>query len=440
LGIFGRIKRFTNLSLNDPKAWDEPSWALRGALSLSGEHVDEYTALTSSPIYNAVTLIAGTVSTLPLHLLSKKGNTTTIQESLSAHAVLYRQANEYMTAQILREVMMGHILLWGNGYAEIVRDGYGNVVALWPITPNRVKIKWKDDAIVYEIRMDKGEDLLLSRDKVLHIPGPGFDGMQGYSVISLARRGIGLTMALETFGSKYFGEGTHPGVVVEHPGKLSSEAHANLKGSLTEAHSGLGKAHRLMLLEEGMKLQNISIQPEDSQFLQTRQFQIPEIARWFNLPPHKLKDLTRSSFSNIESEQISFVTDSILPWLIRLESNYNIQLLNKNEQRRLFYRHNVDGLLRGSARERGEFYRLLWNVGAININEIREKENMDPIEGGNEYFVPMNMVPLSRALEEPKEPKQIPFQPEPVEGNGNGKAIITGGRHDSPAISTKTNA
>ena len=440
MGIFGKIRRFLNLRLNDPKAWEEPLWALRGSLSLSGEHVDEYNALTLSPIWDAVLLIAGTISTLPLHLLSKKGGTTTIQESMSAHAVLYRQANEYMTAQVLREVMMGHVLLWGNGYAEIVRDGYGNVVALWPITPNRVKIKWKDDSLVYEIQMGKGEDLLLNRDKVLHIPGPGFDGIQGYSVISLARRGIGLTMALESFGSKYFGEGTHPGVVVEHPGKLSSEGHANLKSSLTEAHSGLGNAHRLMLLEEGMKLQNISIPPEDSQFLQSRQFQIPEIARWFNLPPHKLKDLSKSSFNNIEAEQISFVTDSILPWLIRLESNYNIQLLNNNEQRRLFYRHNVEGLLRGSAKDRGEFYKLLWNVGAISINEIRDKENMDPINGGDEYFVPMNMIPLSRALEEPKEQKALPFTPIEEKGNGNGKAIITGGRNDSPAISTKTNA
>ena len=172
-------------------------------------------------------------------------------------------------------------------------------------------------------------------------------------------------------------------------------------------------------------MEKVAIPPEDSQFLETRQFQIPEIARWFNLPPHKLKDLTRSSFSNIESEQISFVTDSILPWLIRLESNYNTQLLNQTEQRRLFYRHNVEGLLRGSARERGEFYRLLWNVGAININEIRAKENMDPITGGNEYFVPMNMVPLRRALEAPKEPEpqQIPTKENTDKGNEDEEVV-----------------
>jgi HK97 family phage portal protein len=181
----------------------------------------------------------------------------------------------------------------------------------------------------------------------------------------------------------------------------------------------------MMLLQEGMTMEKVAIPPEDSQFLETRQFQIPEIARWFNLPPHKLKDLTRSSFSNIESEQISFVTDSILPWLIRLESNYNTQLLNQTEQKRLFYRHNVEGLLRGSARERGEFYRLLWNVGAININEIRAKENMDPIDGGNEYFVPMNMVPLRRALEEPKEPEppQIPTKENTDEGNEDEEVV-----------------
>ena len=303
-----------------------------------------------------------------------------------------------MTAMSLREVGMAHVLLWGNSYAEIVRNPMGQVVELWPITPNRVQIKQSNGKLIYIIQMNHEPNVTLSRENVLHIPGLGFDGLVGYSVVGLAAKAIGLGMAMETFGSRYFGAGTHPGVIVSHPGKLSPEGGKKLQESLTTSYSGLGQAHRLMLLEENMKLEKLGIPPNDSQFLESRQFQVPEIARWFNLPPHKLKDLTKSSFSNIESEQISFVTDSILPWLIRLEQNYKMQLFNATEKKRgMYFKHTVEGLLRGSAKDRAVFYRTLWGLGAISQNEIREKEDMDPIEGGDEYFVPLNMVPLSQA-------------------------------------------
>jgi len=220
----------------------------------------------------------------------------------------------------------------------------------------------------------------------------------GYSVIRMARESIGLGMAMEKFGALFFGNGTHPGIIVSHPGKLSPDAHDNLKKDMMNKYSGLGDAHRLLLLEEGMQIEKIAIPPEESQFLESRQFQIPEIARWFNLPPHKLKDLSRSSFNNIESEQISFVTDSILPWLRRFEQCFNMQLLSPTERARgnLYFKHNVDGLLRGSPENRGVFYNKLFQCAAISPNEIRGKEDMDPIEGGDEYFVPRNMMPVSK--------------------------------------------
>jgi HK97 family phage portal protein len=224
----------------------------------------------------------------------------------------------------------------------------------------------------------------------------------------MARKSIGLGMAMETFGSLFFGQGTHPSVVVSHPGPgMSSQAHANLKTALTETYSGLGQAHRLMLLEEGMKIERLALPAKDSQFLESRQFQIPEVARWFNLPPHKLKDLTRSSFSNIESEQISFVIDSILPWLVRLEQNYNMQLLTESERSlsgygRLYFKHSVEGLMRGDAAARATFYREMFNIGAMSINEIREKEDMDPVQGGDIHLVPMNMTSLENAGKPPE--------------------------------------
>jgi HK97 family phage portal protein len=417
VGVFGRIKNIFNLNVTDEKAWNPALWNLARNQTESGENVTEYSALNYSAVYNAVYLISDTVSTLPLGLRRKEDRKTLTVDSNPLHGVLHDQANPYMTAMTMREVSMAHALMWGNSYAEIVRNPMGEVVELWPITPNRVQIKRFNQDLFYVIRMTSGEDVTLSREQVLHVPGLGFDGYMGYSVISLAANAIGLGLAMETFGSRYFGNGTHPGVIVSHPGKLSPEAAQNLQKSLVSSYSGLGKSHRLMLLEEGMALEKLGVPPNDSQFLESRQFQVPEIARWFNLPPHKLKDLTKSSFSNIEAEQISFLTDSILPWLVRLEQNYKMQLLTAVEKKQgLYFKHTVEGLLRASTKERALFYRTMWMMGAISQNEIREKEDMDPIEGGDEYFVPLNMVPLSRALQEPEPEAEAEDTSDPDEG------------------------
>ena len=408
MSVFGRIKNIFNLNVTDEKAWNPALWRFAGNQTESGENVTEYSALNYSAVYNAVLLISDTVASLPLGLKRKENRNTLTVDSNPLHNVLHDQANPYMTAMTMREVSMGHVLLWGNSYAEIVRNRRGEVIELWPITPNRVQVKLLGGEMVYIIKMTTGEDVVLTRDQVLHVPGMGFDGYMGYSLVSLASNAIGLGMAMETFGSRYFGNGTHPGVIVSHPGKLSPEAAEALQKSLVSAYSGLGKSHRLMLLEENMKLEKLGVPPNDSQFLESRQFQVPEIARWFNLPPHKLKDLTKSSFSNIEAEQISFVTDSILPWLVRLEQNYKMQLLNALEKKQgLYFKHNVEGLLRGNAKDRALLYRTMWMMGAMSQNDIREKEDMDPIKGGDEYFVPLNMQPLSRALQEP-EPVRLP--------------------------------
>lgn len=390
-------KTIKNLSVTDDKAWNSTLWRLIGSRTQSGEQVDEGTALTYSAVWAAVQLISSTVSTLPLHLLTKKQRTTSKVTENPLYSVLHARFNPYMTAQIGREVMTAHILTWGNCYAEIIRDQLGAVRELWPIGPDRVTPEMSDGGVVYRVRVGS-ETKILPRERVLHVPGLGYDGLIGYSVIAMARKSIGLGMAMETFGERYFGAGTHPGVIVSHPGQLKDPT--KLRDSLTAAYSGLGQSHRLMLLEEGMKLENVGIPPNDSQFLESRQFQIPEIARWFNLPPHKLKDLTRSSFSNIESEQISFVTDSILPWLVRFEQHYNMQLLTETEQKRQIYtKHNMDGLMRGDSAARAAYYARMWGHGFMTINEIREKEDWDPDPNpyADELFIPVNnMIPMSK--------------------------------------------
>lgn len=393
-------KNVLNLSLTDEKAWDSSLWNLRGSQSLSGENVTEETALTYSAVWNAITLISGTIASLPLHLIQKQNKTKRYATENKLYNVLHTQYNPYMTAMAGRECLSSHVLTWGNGYAEKVFNGYDEIIELWPIPPNRIlhmELR-EDNKIWYEIKVGN-ETKWLPRDLILHIPGLGFDGFVGYSPIAIARKSIGLGMAMETFGSNYFGQGTHPGVIVSHPGKLEPQTHSNMKKSLTETYSGLGQSHRLMLLEDAMKIEKIGFAPEESQFLESRQFQIPEIARWFNLPPHKLKDLTKSSFNNIESEQISFVTDSILPWLIRFEQNFMMQLLPKAQIRRNFYfKHVVEGILRGSSKNRADFYKAAIGSGWMTPNDARELEDMDPSNDplADELWMPASLIPLSK--------------------------------------------
>lgn len=414
MSFFGKVKRFLNLSLNDPKAWNPSLWNLWGSQSLSGEVVTEETALTYSAVFNAITLYSGTIGSLPLHLMRPDGRDKKQATEESLYHVMHTQWNPFMSAMSGRECMMAHILTWGNGYAEIVRNGYGDIQQLWPIAPNRVKIEMVEGELIYIIRIPDGSEVKLLREKVLHIPGLGFDGFQGYSIIAMARKSIGLGMAMETFGSNFFGQGTHPGVIVSHPGQLSADSHKNLKKSLTESYSGLGKSHRLMLLEDAMKIEKIGISPEDSQFLESRQFQITDIARWFNLPVHKLKEMTKSSFNNIESEQASFITDSILPWLIGFEQDYSIQLLSKSQQKQGFYfKHIIEGLLRANAKDRAEFYSKMLNNGVFSINEVREKEDLNPIEGGDIHLIPLNMTTLENAGKQLEPKPVIPIETKP---------------------------
>lgn len=386
-----------NLSLTEDKAWNPFLWNLRGSQSETGENVNEQTALTFSAVWSAVSQIAGTVSSLPLHLQRKDGQRTVILSEKPLYNVLHSRANISMTAQICREVIMLYLLTWGNAYCEKIYNPLGDIVGLWPIAPDRVTPELVGNELVYHIKIGS-EIVTLNRFNILHIPGLGYDGLMGYSVIAMARKSIGLGMALDTFASKYFSQGTHPGAVITHPATMKDPK--AFREAMANVYEGLGNTHRLMLLQEGMKLEKVTIPPEDSQFLESREFHIPEIARWFNIPPHKLKDLSKSSFNNIESEQTSYVIDCILPWLIRLEQNYNMQLLTSAEvKRNTYFRHNVDGQLRGNAKDRATYYRTMFGIGAMSINDIRDKEGWDVVDGGDERFVPLNMIPLSRVEE-----------------------------------------
>lgn len=404
MNIFKNIKKIfkNDLALNDPKAWSNGFWNAFGTQTPAGENVTEYSAMTYSAVWNAVYQISSTSGSLPLHLRVHKGRKTRYATENSLYRVMHTQFNPFMTAKTGRETLMAHVLTWGNGYAEKVTNGMGDIIELWPITPDRVKVKIEDMEMVYEVKVGN-ETIPLKRDKILHIPGFGFDGLVGYSPISMARKNIGWGMAMETFSSNFFGKGTHPGIVVSHPGPaMSPQAHDNLKRSLTETYSGLGNSHRLMLLEEAMKIEKLGFSPEDSQFLESKQHHITDIARWFNIPPHKLKDMSKSSFNNIEAENASYVIDTILPWAIHLEQIYDTQLLSVRQyESGLYFKHVLEGLLRANSKDRAEFYRIMIGNTMMTPNEGREKEDMNPSDDplADELWAPTGLIPLSKFSE-----------------------------------------
>lgn len=310
----------------------------------------------------------------------------------------HNEPNAEMTSFIFRETLMTHLLLWGNAYAQIIRNGKGDVVGLYPLMPDKMKVDRDDNhTIYYEYLSASGEHVKLSHQDVLHIPGLGFDGLVGYSPIAMAKNAIGMSIAAEEYGAKFFSNGATPSGILEHPGTVKN-AQA-LRDSWTRGFSG-SNSHKVAILEEGMKYTPISISPNEAQFLETRKFQINEIARIFRIPPHMVGDLEKSSFSNIEQQSLEFVKYTLDPWVIRFEQAFNRRLLKDKEKSQFYVKFNVDGLLRGDYQSRMNGYAVGRQNGWMSANDIRALENLDRIpaeEGGDLYLVNGNMLPLKHA-------------------------------------------
>jgi len=381
-GLFG--KKEERATLANPATWLTNT--LTGGTTASGIAVNENTALNSSAVYAAVRLLSEAVASLPLHTYERQEDGKRRASEHPVASILSRRPNDYMSSYSLRETLMGHCLMWGNGYAEIVRDGSGNPTALLPITPDRIRIEIDDSGqIVYSV----DDQIRLSADDVLHVAGQGFDGIQGRSIITLARESIGVGLAAERFGGSFFQNGARLGGVLEHPGKMSKEASDRLRESWRAAHGGSGKAGSTALLEEGLKWSQLSISQNDAQFLETRRFQVEEIARWFGIPQHLLGSMEGATFSNIEHQQIEFVTHTLRPWLVRWEQEISRKLFMDD---RFYPEFQVDGLLRGDTKTRYESYRIAREAGWMSINEIRALENRSGIgTEGDTYIQPLNM-------------------------------------------------
>lgn len=357
-------------------------------------------------VYSCVRILAEAVAGLPLHVYeqtSEGGKVKALDHPL--YPLLHDEPNPEMTSFVFRETLMSHLLLWGNAFAQVLRNGRDEVIALYPLMPNRMTVgRDESGRLYYEYQRSwdepggRWETVTLRPHDVLHIPGLGFDGLVGYSPIAMAKNAIGLTQATEDYGASFFANGAAPGGVLEHPGTIKDPS--RVRESWQQTFGGARNGNKVAVLEEGMKYTPISVSPEQAQFLETRKFQINEIARIFRIPPHMIGDLEKSSFSNIEQQSLEFVKYTLDPWVIRWEQAITKALLNAREKPRVFVKFNVEGLLRGDYESRMNGYAVARQNGWMSANDIRALENLDrisPEDGGDLYLVNGNMLPLSMA-------------------------------------------
>ena len=375
--------------------------------STSGKPVNERSAMQMTAVYSCVRILAEAIAGLPLHLYRYNENGS--KEKAIDHPLyrlLHDEPNPEMSSFVFRETLMIHLLLWGNAYAQIIRNGKGEVIALYPLMPNKMTVDRDENGQLYytyqraseEAHTMEGSSVKLKPYDVLHIPGLGFDGLVGYSPIAMAKNAIGMAIACEEFGAKFFANGAAPSGVLEHPGTLKDPK--RVRDAWQSQFGGSSNSGKVAVLEEGMKYTPISISPEQAQFLETRKFQINEIARIFRVPPHMVGDLEKSSFSNIEQQSLEFVKYTLDPWVIRWEQSMQRALFTSDEKSEFFIKFNLEGLLRGDYQSRMNGYAIARQNGWMSTNDIRELENLDLIPdelGGNLYLINGNMLPLANA-------------------------------------------
>ena len=374
----------------------------------SGKPVNERTAMQTTAVYACVRILAEAVASLPLHVYEYQddGGKKLVHDH-PLYYLLHDEPNPEMTSFVFRETLMSHLLIWGNAYAQIIRDGAGRVLGLYPLLPDKMEVQRDDRGNIYYVYSRNSDEnptfkeygnIKLKAEDVLHIPGLVFDGLIGYSPIAMAKNAVGMTLACEEYGASFFANGANPGGVLEHPGVLKDPS--KVRESWNSVYRGVSNAHKIAVLEEGMKYQQIGIPPEEAQFLETRKFQINEIARLYRIPPHMVGDLDKSSFSNIEQQSLEFVKYTLDPWVIRWEQSLQRSLLLPGEKGKYFIKLNVDGLLRGDYQSRMNGYAVGRQNGWFSANDIREMENMNPIpdeEGGNLYLINGAMTKLADA-------------------------------------------
>ena len=389
----------------------------------SGERVDEKSAMQIATVYACVRLLAETVAGLPLHLYRMKDDTNSKERATDhpLYKLLYRQPNPEMTSFSFREVMMVQLLLWGNCYAQIIRDGRNGIISLYPLLPENMEIDRDEKGEIFytyhaytdEAPGENNKDIYFRNDEIFHVPGMGFNGLVGFLPIAMMKNSLGTTLAVEKYGSSFFKNGAQPSGVLEHPGVLKNPE--KIRENWSAVYGGANNAHKVAVLEEGMQYKPISLPPEDSQFLSTRQFGVNEICRIFRVPPHMVQDLDHATFSNIEHQSIDFVVHTLTPWLVRFEQAIIKDLLLPEEQDLYFPKFNVDGLLRGDYQSRMQGYATGISNGFLSPNDCRRLENMDLIpaeKGGDDYYLNGGYVKLQDAGKQQITQEQPPEEPQ----------------------------
>lgn len=387
----------------------------------SGQNVDEFKAMQTTAVYACVRILSEAIASLPIHVYERtdKGKEKRVDHPL--YFLLHDEPNPEMSSFVFRETLMSHLLIWGNAYVQIIRDRSGNVISLYPLLPDKMSVHRDSRGILYYKYQRQTEEnpnitetgtVILPQEDVLHVPGLGFDGLIGYSPIALAKNAIGMTLATEEYGASFFRNGANPGGVLEHPGILKDPK--RVRDSWNEVYKGVANAHKVAVLEEGMKYTQIGIPPEEAQFLQTRKFQINEIARLYRIPPHMVGDLEKSSFSNIEQQSLEFVKYTLDPWVVRFEQSFKRALFLPEEKKTHFIKFNVDGLLRGDYQSRMNGYAVGRQNGWLSTNDIRELEDLNLLsdeEGDNLYLINGNMTKLKDAGGFMKQESESVMQP-----------------------------
>ena len=374
-------------------------------MSSSGKRVNEQTAMQTSAVYACVRVISESVASLPLHVYRYNddgGKEKAIDHPL--YRLLHDEPNAEMTAYSFFEVALTHLLLWGNFYAQIIRNGKGEVLGLYPLMPDRMKVDRDENRhLYYEYTLstddpitNKNQTVILQPEEVLHVPGLSFDGLVGYSPISMAKQSIGLSIAAEEFGSKFYANSAVPSGILEHPGILKDPS--KVRESWMNTFGGSSNSNKVAVLEEGMKYTPISINPSEAQFLDTRKFQVVEICRIFRVPPHMIASLEGATYSNIEQQSLEYVQYTLRPWLIRIEQAMCRRLFSEEEKKSYFIKFNADGLLRGDYQSRMNGYAVGIQNGFMSPNDVRTLEDLDLIPdelGGNKYMCNGNMIDIA---------------------------------------------
>ncbi len=364
-----------------------------------------------SAVYACIRLLSETVAQLPLTIRKHTKDGSELATGHPLYNLLHNAPNPWMTSFSWRNSIQSHVVGWGNGYSFIVRDQKGDAVALLPLLPDRTYPQLINNVLTYQTQINERALEAIPAD-VIHVPGLAFDGLVGMSPIALHKEAIGLGLAAETFGVKLFGSGSLLSGVLRHPGRLKRKADKpndptpveRLRKQWRDLYSGLDNAASVAVLEEGMEFQQMGIPPDDAQFIESRKFQIADIGRIFNIPSPLINDLERATFSNISELYIGFLRYSVTPWIVRWEQELNRKLFPKSNT--YYVKFNLQGLLRGTLKERAEYYKTAVINGWLSRNEVRELEDLNRVDGLDEYLQPLNMGSGQEGTEEPSKPEE----------------------------------